>query len=272
VLDTPEKTLVYCGNYKNSKLLLSRISWTLNDFKRISFFYFSVQDSYCAIINKMDKSISAIYRWERILLFPIDGQWKTMIHYIHDPILSNKCKEILYKIYTQVLSVGANIQKFGHPSECPFCGQKETEIHLFVSCTRVSQLWAWLDACLLTPFYYPQISSLTQWKQLIGFNSQMSPQTIKVWKLFHAETIRSIWASRCRKVFDNKDSHCLKLRVQIVARVEYALNFCLNSFKKHSKGEKAKNKIIKLWSHTILVAAFPVSRSGLSKCKLKARL
>jgi hypothetical protein len=77
-----------------------------------------------------------------------------MIHYIHDPILSSKCKEILYKIYTQVLPVGANIQKFGYPSECPFCGQKETEIHLFVSCARVSQLWAWQDACLLTPFYY----------------------------------------------------------------------------------------------------------------------
>jgi hypothetical protein len=193
-----------------------------------------------------------------------------MINYIHDPILSNKCKEILYKIYTQVLPVGANIQQFGHPIECPFCGQRETEIHLFVSCTRVSQLWTWLDACLLTPFYYSQFSSLTQWEKLVGFNTQMSPLTIKVWKLFHAETIRSIWASRCRKVFDNKESHCLQLRAQIVARVEYALNVCLNSLKKNSKGEKAKNKIIKLWSQKIPVAVFPVSRTGFLKCKLKS--
>jgi hypothetical protein len=118
------------------------------------------------------------------------------------------------------------------------------------------------------PFYYPQIASLTQWKKPISFNTQMSLQTIKVWKSFHAETIRSIWASRCRTVFDNKDSHCLELRSQIVARVEYALNVCLNSLKRNSKGEKAKNKIIKLWSQTISVADFPVSRTGLSKCKL----
>jgi hypothetical protein len=32
----------------------------------------------------------------------------------------------------------------------------------------------------------------------------------------------SIWASRCRKVFDKKDSHRLELRAQIVARVGYA--------------------------------------------------
>jgi uncharacterized membrane protein len=69
VLDTPEKKLVYCGNYKTSKLLLSRISWSLNDSKNIPFFYFSVQASYCAIINKNDKTISAIGRWERILSF-----------------------------------------------------------------------------------------------------------------------------------------------------------------------------------------------------------
>jgi hypothetical protein len=246
----------------------------MSDSKKIPFFHFSVQSSYRAIINKNDKTISAINRWERILSFPINGQWKMMIHYIHDSILSNKCKEMFYKIYTQVPPVGANIQKFGHPSECPFCGQKETEIHLFVSCTRVSRLWAWLDACLLTPFYFPQIASLTQWEKLIGFNTQMSPhcQTIQVWKLFHAETIRSIWASRCRKVFDNKDSHCLELRAQIVARVEYALNVCLNSLKKNSKGEKAKNKIIKLWSQTIPVAAFPMSRTGFSKCKLIAEV
>jgi hypothetical protein len=138
VLDTPEKNFVYCGNYKNSKLLLSKISWTISDLKKIPFFYFSVQSSYRAIINKIDKTISAINRWERMLSFPIEGQWKTMFHYIHDSILSNKCEEVVYKIYTHVLPVGANIQKFGHPSECPFCGQKETEIHLFVSCTRVS--------------------------------------------------------------------------------------------------------------------------------------
>jgi hypothetical protein len=62
VLDTPEKNFVYCGNYKNSKLMLSRISWTISDLKKIPFFYFPVQSSYRAIINKIDKTISAINR------------------------------------------------------------------------------------------------------------------------------------------------------------------------------------------------------------------
>jgi hypothetical protein len=86
VLNTPGKTLVYCGNYKNSKLLLSRISWTLNDLKNIPFFHFSAQNSYRAIINKIDKSISAIDRWERILLFPIDGLGVATLVLIHSMI------------------------------------------------------------------------------------------------------------------------------------------------------------------------------------------
>jgi hypothetical protein len=72
-------------------------------------------------------------------------------------MVSEKWWFITYTIQVWI----TNAKKFGHPSESPFCGQKETEIHLFVSCTRFSQLWACLDACLLTPFYYPHISSLT---------------------------------------------------------------------------------------------------------------
>jgi hypothetical protein len=44
VLETPDKKLFYCGNFENSKLLLSRISWKTNEGKKIPFFSFSVQN------------------------------------------------------------------------------------------------------------------------------------------------------------------------------------------------------------------------------------
>jgi hypothetical protein len=105
VLETPDKKLFYCGNFKNSKLLLSRISWKTNEGENIPFFIFSVQNSYHAIVCPKDKTIPTIDRWARILSFSIVDQWKMMVRYLHDPIINNKYKEFLYKIYTQVLPV-----------------------------------------------------------------------------------------------------------------------------------------------------------------------
>jgi hypothetical protein len=57
-----------------------------------------------------------------------------MVRYLHDPILNNKCKKNLYKIYTHVLPVGSNIKNFGHPSNlsAPFAIQQK------MSCTYLS--------------------------------------------------------------------------------------------------------------------------------------
>jgi hypothetical protein len=114
--------------------------------------------------------------------FSIADQWKMMIRYLYDPILNNKCKEILYKIYTQVLPVGSNIEKFGYPSKCPFCDSTKDELHLFVLfvCSRVSQLWAWLDTYLLITHFSQCSDRLTPWEKLIGFNTKMMPSTIQV--------------------------------------------------------------------------------------------
>jgi hypothetical protein len=78
-----------------------------------------------------------------------------MVRYLHDPILNNKCKETLYKIYTRVLPVGSNIEMFGHPSKCPFCDTTEDELHLFVFCSRVSQLYMGMVRHILSnpPFF-----------------------------------------------------------------------------------------------------------------------
>jgi hypothetical protein len=154
--------LFYYGNYLTSKLLLSRISWQCNDTKKTFFCDFSISSIYKALLFRKDKTIPALLRWERILSFSISSSWKSMLKYLHDPILENKTKEILFKIYSQVLPVGTNVEKFGYATTCFFCQQTEDEIHLFVTCPRISDLWIWLHNSVLC--HYPTL-----------INNQLSP-------------------------------------------------------------------------------------------------
>lgn len=124
--------LIYCGNYADCKLLLSRISWSNTISRKADFFDFSIKMIYRSIIDSRDKNIPALHRWNRILSTSIDSQWIPMFKYLHDPILNNRCKEVLYKIYTQVLPVGTNIERFGKPNNCCFCDDAESEFHLFI--------------------------------------------------------------------------------------------------------------------------------------------
>jgi hypothetical protein len=139
----------YCGNYLTSKLLLSRISWQYNDNLKLTFFNFSISSIYKAVLFKEDKTIPALLRWERILSFSISSSWKSMLKYLHDPILENKTKDVLFKIYSQVLPVGTNVEKFGYATTCSFCQQTQDEIHLFVTCPRIFGLWVWLHSSVL---------------------------------------------------------------------------------------------------------------------------
>jgi hypothetical protein len=77
----------YCGNYLISELLSSRISWQCNDIQKIVVFDFSISSIYKAILFKKDKTIPALLRWERILSFSTSSSWKSMLKYLHDPIL-----------------------------------------------------------------------------------------------------------------------------------------------------------------------------------------
>jgi hypothetical protein len=103
----------------------------------VSFFDFSVSSIHKALLFKKDKSIPTVTRWKRMLLFPIAPFWKGMLKYLHDAIFENKTKEILYKIYSQVLPVGTNVEKFGYATTCSFCDEIEDEFHLFLTCPRV---------------------------------------------------------------------------------------------------------------------------------------
>jgi hypothetical protein len=85
----------YCGNYLTNILLLSRISWQCNDIQKVFFFDFSTSSIYKALLFKKDKTIPAL-RWERALSFSISSSWKSMLKYVHDPILENKTKEVRF--------------------------------------------------------------------------------------------------------------------------------------------------------------------------------
>jgi hypothetical protein len=115
-----------------------------------------------------------------MLARPVDHQWSAMFQYLHDPIINNRCKEVLYKIYTQVLPVGTNIKKFGKPINCCFCDDAEDEFHLFIHCPRIEGVWAWLHDFVLLHYNNVLPHDLTNWEKLIGFTQKISRTIIQV--------------------------------------------------------------------------------------------
>jgi hypothetical protein len=91
---TISPSCLYCGNYASSKLLLSRLSWQ-TDSLQFRFFDLSVSLAYKPIIQSTPIEIFSIQRWQDILHLPILDLWPKMIQYIHNPILTNKTKEVL---------------------------------------------------------------------------------------------------------------------------------------------------------------------------------
>jgi hypothetical protein len=92
------------------------------------------------------------------------------------------------------------------------------------------------------------------------------PRTLsQVWKIFHAETIRTIWASRCRLVFDGELMKHDELQAQIVFRVEYAM---LQS-SVPQRNRKILKKIVRIWTVTISIASFEKTGKGFWRCKIQ---
>lgn len=270
VLRDHDDQLIYCGNYLTSNLLLSRLSWTGANSQTIKFFDFSVKLVDKAILESKDKSIPAIVRWNRIMAVPIDDIWKQMFKYIQDPIINNRCKEVLYKIYTQVLPVGTNIERFGKPNNCCFCDDVETEFHLFIHCPRIAEIWTWLQSLVLRHYHSLVVVGLTDWEKLVGFNTKMPNKTIQVWKAFHAETIRVIWASRCKLVFDDELDDIAKLKAQVMSRVEYAMTIRVNVLQSSTRKKKEQilRRIVKTWTGDNPLSSFEKSSKGFWKCKI----
>jgi hypothetical protein len=71
----------------------------------------------------------------------------------------------------------------------------------------------------------PWIKELTEAELLLGYSeSHANDKHLKIWKLFHAELIRVIWYSRCRKFFDDETLHIQALKGTIVYRCQTAFS------------------------------------------------
>jgi hypothetical protein len=202
--------------------------------------------------------------------FSISSSWKSMLKYLHDPILENKTKEIRFTIYSQVLPVGTNVEKFGYATTCFFCQQTEDEIHLFVTCPRISDLWIWLYNSVLC--HYPTLinNQRSPWEKLTGFNKKMPSSTLQVWKLIHAEAFRSIWASRWKKGFENADTHFLefKLKAKPVAQIEYKLAIHANLLQSRPKKARALEHFKRVWTQKIQIASISMTNKRFLKFTL----
>lgn len=212
--------LLYCGNYRTSKLLLSRFSWKFNEMD-VGFLSYTVKNGYRAILDAQSSEISAIAKWETKLNFPISLHWKSIIKYLHDPCLSNKSREKLYKIYTRALPVARKFASSSSNPMCCFCNIDEDEMHCIVSCNHASNLWTWIRGTLSPHISW--VSSLSDMELLFGFpleHNIRDTDELHIWKIFHAETVRVIWFSRCRKLFDDEDIQLTALKSIISHRIQ----------------------------------------------------
>jgi hypothetical protein len=112
---------------------------------------------------------------------------------------------------------------------------------------------------------------LTEWEKLIGFNEKMPRTLSQVWKIFHAETIRTIWASRCRLVFYGELMKHEELEAQIVSLVEYAMTIRANILQSSipQRNRKILKKIVQIWRVTIPIASFKKTGKGFWRCKIQ---
>jgi isopentenyl diphosphate isomerase/L-lactate dehydrogenase-like FMN-dependent dehydrogenase len=76
----------------------------------------------------------------------------------------------------------------------------------------------------------------------------MPSSTLQVWKVIHAETIRRIWASGCKKVFQNVDTHFLELKAKLVAQIEYKLTVHANLLQSCPKKAKGLEHLKRVWT------------------------
>jgi hypothetical protein len=254
-----ESACFYGENHASSKLLLSRLSWNTNSIQ-YQFSDFSVSTAYKSVVQSESFMIPAIQGWENDLQLPISKVWPDMIRYLNDSILLNKTKEKLYKIYTRALPVGRKIHNDDSTTLCCFCNNLEDELHCFVYCIGLQSLWEWVLTCMAP--LYPWIRTLSSTRRLFGFaNSHYLDSNIQVWKLFHAEFIRLIWYSRCRKLFDNELIDDEAIKGMLRSRVQQAVSIHELYLKSTSKANLSIYR--RLWT-----TAFPNASIAHGRLKL----
>jgi hypothetical protein len=183
-----------------------------------------------------------------------------MLQYLHDSIFVNKIKEKLYKIYTRALPVGKKLQGPNVSQACCFCGLLEDELHCFVHCIRLRPLWLWLIACFGA---FGWIEHISDAERLLGYvHSHRFAASMAVWKLAHAEFIRIIWYTRCRKYHDNEDFDLEAMKSMIRSRIQASYHI-------YEAGVNMKNaakcmRIRALWKQAFLASSMKNGRLKLS--------
>lgn len=193
---------IYCGSYLDRSLILSRIKWktrtTLVDFPA-----FSIRMRYNSILYSNCTLIASSVKWEAKFATTFD--WSAIFSYLHDPIIHNRTKEFLYKIYTRAHMVGTRVETFkANTKSCVHCGLDEDELHAFINCNHSIQVWNWFHRLIAKIYSAFNIDSLKDYNYLFGFHTIFPMTIIKPWKVLHAELLRAIWWARNQLLFDNK--------------------------------------------------------------------
>jgi hypothetical protein len=158
----------YCGNYLNSSALPSRISW-LSHSKTFHFQQFSIGRCHAAFRDCFPaSSISPYESWNTRLNVTLP--WPAIFKYVHDPLLTNRTKQFLYKLISRACMVGSKKIKYKKSPDCIHCGAFEDEAHAFISCPFIQTVRLWLSNTLR--IIYPSIpfSSFPLSSQLFGYN------------------------------------------------------------------------------------------------------
>jgi hypothetical protein len=151
----------YGGNYLNSSALLSRISW-LSHSGTFSFQQFSIGRCHTAFRDCFPaSSLSPYESWNN--KFNVTLPWPEIFKYVHDPLLTNRTKQFLFKLISRACMVGSRIIKFRNSPDCIHCSAFEDETHVFISCPFIQPVWSWLWNTLRV--IYPSIpfSSFPLW-------------------------------------------------------------------------------------------------------------
>jgi hypothetical protein len=217
--------LLYCGNYKYTKVLLSRFSWQIGS-KMITFFDFTLRLAYRYPILAHQEPITAIDKWQKALNLPFAASWPIRVAYINDPVLSDRTKEKLYKIITRASLVG---RKFANSSSissaCAFCNIMKDELHCFILCARLAPLWRWLFN--IVSHVYPWVLNIMDVENMFGYTTKVQHDDLneQIWKVLHAETIRVIWYARCSKVFkkESPSMEALKGMIRYCVQTTFSL-------------------------------------------------
>ncbi|CAL9230658.1 unnamed protein product [Arabidopsis halleri] len=129
-----------------------------------------------------------------------DFNWKMHIWNTH---CSPKSKFFLWKAMRGALPVGENLRYRGinATAACPFCGENESTLHLFFTCSFAKQVWT------LAPFKFPlDPHSLTSFREGIEKARDLTclpPTGIGLGPL-HPWILWKIWLARNQQIFDHR--------------------------------------------------------------------